>query len=108
MADHRVSSLSLEYVTVPVEAEKLGEQYDPTLDVVQMAFTAVGSDPVPGDWKAAIWETEEQPPIVRYRASCLVGPGGAAVLSKGVYAVWVKIADNPESPIMRAGTLQVY
>lgn len=108
MADHRISVLSTEYVVVPLlEVEVAGEPYDPTNDLVKMAFTALTSDPTLLDFKSAIWQTDEQPPIVRYSVACLVGPA-AVVLSKGMYAVWVKITDNPEVPVQRSGTLQVY
>jgi hypothetical protein len=95
---------SLQYVKAPVSAVVDGAAYDPTSDTVQMAFTAVGVDPVSGDWKTAGWETISG----RYYARCLVGPGGTIDLAVGSYTVWVKVTDSPEIPILRSGGLRVY
>jgi hypothetical protein len=69
-----------------------------------MAFTK-GPTPVSGDWKTAEWETAG---TKRY-ARCLVGPGGTTTLAKGLWAVWVKLTDNPEIPVKKAdGMLEVF
>lgn len=57
-----------------------------------------------GDWQLADWETISG----RYYARCLVGPGGTVTLAVGNCNVWVKVTDNPEVPIMPAGTLTIY
>lgn len=100
----RISSLSTEYVRVPVTATKNGLPYDPTSSTVQMAFPGYGVEPITGDWKSASWETQGG----NYWARCLIGPsGGTITLADGFYDVWVKIADSPETPVRRAGTLTI-
>lgn len=98
-----ISVLSREYVKVAVSATEAGSAVDPTNDTVQMAFPVLGTDPISGDWKAATWETVG----TTYYARCLVGPGGTVTLAAGSYNVWVKVTDNPEAPVRRAGVLKV-
>lgn len=102
-----ISSLSSEYVLVPVTFTVSGSITDPTGDAVSMAFLPPGTDPAGGDWVAGSWESDTtitgHP--VRY-ARCLVGPSGK-VLSKGSYTCWVRISDSPEVPVKQAGLLQV-
>lgn len=95
---------SLQYVKVKVTATVSGAAYDPTSDTVKMAFTAIDTNPVSGDWNTADWETIGS----NYYARCLVGPTGTITLAAGTYVVWVKITDNPEIPILRSGSLLVY
>jgi len=99
------SSLSLAYVQVDVTAKAAGVIYDPTSDVVQFAFPVVGTDPVGGDWQTGSWTTDVG--TGRYLAQCLVGPGGTVTLDRGTYAVWVKITDSPEVPVMQVGAIQI-
>ena len=98
-----LSSLSLEYVRVAVTIKRLGVEVDPTTDTVQMAFTAVGVEPVSADWKSASWETVDG----EYIARCLVGPTGTVTLSDNMYTIWVKVADDPEIPVRPVGRLRV-
>lgn len=98
---HSQSSLSTEYVRVAIDAG-----VDPTADNVQMAFPVTGVAPVLGDWKSATWETSDG----TYYARCLVGPGIGGVVSLtagGLYDVYVKIADNPETVVRNTGALAV-
>jgi hypothetical protein len=97
-----LSALSKEWVKVPVQVTESGVGRDPTGDTVQMAFVAHGVNPGSSDWKAAAWETADG----IYLARCLVGPA-AVVLAVGTYAVWVKVTDNPEVPVLRVGSLTV-
>lgn len=101
------SVLSLDYVRVPVSAVSAGLPINPTSDQVQMAFPVHGLDPVAGDWKTAIWETDATVTPNVYYARCLVGPGGTVTLSVGTYDVWCKVTDNPEVPARNSGELQV-
>lgn len=94
---------SLQYVPVIVTA--MGG--NPTTDVVAMAFTTSG-EPQPGDWKSATWDTTTALGANQYLAQCLVGPGGTVQLAAGQYSIWVKVTDNPEVPILPAGTLGIY
>lgn len=95
----KISSLSREYVRCPISATEAGVTVNPSVDTVVMAFTLDGAEPAAADWKAATWETAG----TTYYARCLVGPGGTVVLPDGVYTVWVKVTDNPEVPVLRAG-----
>jgi hypothetical protein len=102
-----ISSLSLEYVYVPVAAKVAGVAVDPSADAVALAFMVGRADPAPGDWKTASWDTDATTTPATYRARCLVGPAGAVQLVPGVYQVWVKINDSPEVPVKLAGPLKV-
>ncbi len=102
------SVLALQYVRVQITATKSGVHYDPTGDTVVMAFVVADTDPISGDWKAAIWETIGAGTSAIYNAMCLVGPGGTIALAKGVWAIWVKVTDSPEIPAENVGTLTIY
>jgi hypothetical protein len=102
-----ISALSLEYVRVPVAAKQSGLVVDPSADVVKLAFTAAGVDPVSGDYKTSSWETDATTTPSTYYARCLVGPAGTVTLAAGTYQVWVKVTDSPEIPVKRSGTLIV-
>lgn len=95
-----ISSLSKEYVLVPVSAKEAGAPIDPTTSPVEMAFAAADADP--DDWHEAEWETAGS----KHYARCLVGPGEVEI-EKGLWQVWVRVTDNPETPVMRAGELRV-
>lgn len=101
------SVLSTVYIKSQITATVNGVYpYNPTVDVVQAAFVAPGTNPGALDWKSASWETKGS----TYFARCLVGPGvGAALdLVAGTYRMWIKITDNPEIPVLEAGNLRVY
>lgn len=93
--------------TQPVQQQVLatlgGSPYDPTGDVVKMAFIPSppgGNPPNPasGQWNPATWEIDPGPV---YWASCLVGPAnGGVVLAPGAYAIAVMITDNPSVPVL--------
>jgi len=101
-----VSSLTLEFVRVPVAATKSGVAYDPSADVVSLAFVPRGVDPQAADRHQGSWEPSGDPSHP-FSARILVGPGGVVQLAAGTYSVWVKIADNPEVPVLRAGIVEV-
>lgn len=101
----KISALATEFVKVETTATKNDVAYDPTADAVALAFVAVAGTPVAGDWKTGSWETISG----RYHARALVGPsGGVITLAVGRYSVWVRVTNNPETPIIRAGELEVY
>lgn len=101
----RISSASTEYVRIPVAATKNGATYDPTGDTVQMGFSLAGDTGAPSTWYAATWETS---PTGQW-AICLIGPAGVTQLDPGTYIPYVKIADSPEIPVIRAqGFVEVY
>lgn len=101
----QINVLSLQDVLWPVPATKLGASFDPTADVVRLAFKPVGVAPVSGDFVTGFWETWANG--VHY-AGVLIGPGGTIALQLGSYTVFVKVTDSPEIPVMQApGTLDV-
>lgn len=102
-----VSTASLEYVRVPMAGLAAGQAVDPTGDTVAMAFLAGAGPPESGDWKTAGWDTDPSTYPPTYWAQCLVGPAGTVTLTAGVYSVWVKVTDSPETPVKRAGQLKV-
>lgn len=99
-----ISHLSLQYVVVPVTATTLtGASYNPTADVVQMAFMPQATQvPQNADWQAASWATRAGNVLQPYAACCLVGPGGTIQLAIGTYIVYVKVSDSPEIPVLQA------
>lgn len=102
-----MSSLSTEYVLVPVSARVEGILINPTGDEVQFAFKSDGTDPAPADWLTGSWASTS-PLNNYYQAQILVGPGiGGNVLAIGTYVVWLKITDNPEIPVRQPGTLTI-
>ena len=106
-----LSHLSLEYVSVPVQAFTLaGAAYNPTGDTVQMAFMPQATQvPQSADWQAATWSTVASNVLFPYSASCLVGPGGTITLGIGTYVIYVKIADSPAVPVEQAPMqLEIY
>lgn len=102
------SKLSTQYWSVPVAATKAGAAYNPTADVVQFAFMPTPTQtPVTADWVSGVWETVATSIIYPYNAKCLVGPSGATVLTSGSYNVYMKVTDNPETPVFIVGTLGI-
>ena len=102
-----LSAVSLEYIRVKVLLKTQRKNYDMTQDVVRFAFTDGGS-PETANWVDGSWETETLPHgnVTNY-ARCLVGPGGTITLGTGVYAIWVKVMDDPEHPAQCVGDLHV-
>jgi hypothetical protein len=99
-----VSHLSLEYVKIPVAAVINGVAYDPHADVIKVAFTARGVDPVVGDWIAGSWESDG---AGGWQARVLVGPSGDTQLAAGIWDVWLKVIDSPEVPVRKVGVVEV-
>jgi hypothetical protein len=101
-----MSRLSTQYVQVPVEAIISGAAYNPTGDIVRMAFMSGWALPEDSDWLAASWSDSTAPGI--YLAQCLVGPqNGGKDLGPGTYAIWVQITDSPEIPVFTPGSLVI-
>lgn len=98
MTTKELSSLSLEYVRVPIKGPA-----DLTVPV-EAAFTAGEEvEPLESDWVPATWDVQRG----RTYALALVGPGGAAVLADGTWMVWVRFAAGDERPVLLAGELVV-
>lgn len=101
-----ISSLSTVYVQIPVRAYIQGEPYNPTGDVVALAFMTGWNNPGSGDWHTGSWSTGEFGET--YLAQLLVGPGsGGLPLAVGTYSIWLRVQDNPEVPITQPGMLTV-
>ena len=100
MATLKMSELSTEYVRVSVATNP---PTDPTTDDVSLAFLEAGTEPTDPDWIAGTWETVSG----TYYARVLVGPDGHA-LDVGSYIVWLKVVDNPEEPVRKAGKLVIF
>lgn len=102
-----MSSASLQYISVPVNAVKAGAPYNPTSDAVQFAFLLdISGTPGSSDWVSGSWVTLPNY-LYPWACQCLIGPGGTITLSPALYVVWVKITDNPEIPVLIAGMLRV-
>ena len=100
-----ISDLSTVYIKSKIVATKNGASYNPTADVVEVAFKPPGVDPTGPDWHAASWETAG----TSYYARLLVGPVGGTVLPVGTYRMWIRITDAPEVPVLEApGTVRIY
>lgn len=101
----QLSSLSTEYVRVPVSAFEDGVEVNPSPLAVEMAFPAYGVEPAGGDWVTAEWEPGAA--CGGWFARCLVGPAGAVTLANGSYDVWVRVTDSPETPVRKAGPIRI-
>lgn len=103
----QISRLSLQYITVPVQAFRGGTAFNPTGGTVQFAFVVGnGSVPTTGMWVSGSWITMANFNYP-YAAQCLVGPGGATAPTSGNYTVWLQVFSAPETPVVIAGQLQV-
>jgi hypothetical protein len=100
-----MSSLSTVYVQIPVRAYIDGQVYNPTGDVVSLAFTTGWTNPSSGDWHTGSWSLGEYGET--YLAQLLVGPSGGLSLAVGTYSIWLRVQDNPEVPIMQPGMLTI-
>lgn len=101
-----IAADSIEYVRVPVSIRENGVWLNPTADTVELAFPVEGTAPVSGDWHAATWETDTTTTPDSYFARALLGTGNF-VLTAGIRDVWVRVTDNPELPVRRAGNVEI-
>jgi hypothetical protein len=101
-----ISSLATLMIQVPISARLNGSpNYNPTGDIVQLAFMAGDNKPTTPDWQTGSWAIDPGP---EYLAQCLVGPTGTVTLAVGTWSIWVKVLDNPETPVLPdVGTLIV-
>lgn len=107
----RYSILTKQHVKVGVRFMSEGAEVDISTDPVSLAFPVYGVDPVALDWLTSDWEVVANPAVGNYKylARTLIGPGSAKTLPVGLYDVWVKVTDNPESPVIQAtGMLEIY
>jgi hypothetical protein len=97
-----LSSLSLEFIKVPVSVVLNGVAYDPHSDPVALSFPLRGAAPTV--WTAGSWESDG---AGGWQARILVGPGGVLQLAPGTYDCWIRVTDSPEQPIRKAGIVEV-
>lgn len=99
----RIPSGSVEFLTVLVDT---GGVATLSSQPVAFALTAVGYDPDgTTTWRSASWSGEAG---TSRSAAILIGPGTSHIIAEGKYEVWVKVTDNPESPIVHAGRLTIF
>jgi hypothetical protein len=98
-----IAAETVQYVRVAVSATKAGVAYNPTSCVVSFAFVPVefGETTNGATWHTGSWDTVSGV----YYAMVLVGDGWS--LAPDTYAVFVRIVDSPETPVMHAGYLRV-
>ena len=82
MAGASISTLSTQYVIVPVRAYSGGVPYNPTGLTVQMAFISGWGKPADEDWNDASWSSSSTVNGY-YQAQCLVGPGAGGAATAG-------------------------
>jgi hypothetical protein len=77
-----------------------GANPDTGLDVVQFQFVVGGlpkrAEPKSDGWIDGFWINQAPGPLL---AGILVGPGGTIQLDPGTWAVWIKIIDDPSTPV---------
>lgn len=86
---------SVEYLNVTVSAPA-----GVSLSAQPVAIAVVAGSPAVTDWHTAAWVEGTT------TARLLVGPAHVA-LTPGYLNVWVKVTDNPETPVLKAGTITV-
>ncbi|MGW2692340.1 hypothetical protein ACWC3Y_10815 [Streptomyces sp. NPDC001296] len=98
---------SRQYVQALVDVTVAGQPYNPTVDTVEFAFSAVSARPT--TWYTGGWDgTQPVPGTNGYTAQVLVGPGSSGpTLAAGKYTVWIRITDTPEQPVINVGQLVV-
>lgn len=96
MARTSIDRDSVEYVKIPVTSPpsvSLGTQ------TVEVAITDPVNRPEEADWNSAEWHDDK---TVRF----LIGPG-AFPLAEGTHRVWLRLTDEPEVPVLIAGSITV-
>lgn len=93
---------STEYRRILVAAtDDQGDAINPTSYDVEIAFVAVGAQPIEADWNPATWVTSGS----TYYARILVGPEGGLVLADTDFHVYVRVDAGMEYPYLLAGRL---
>ena len=103
MLDIEISVLSRVYIKSPITATVAGSIVDVTGDAVEMAIVVAKTDVTDGDFHSATW--------VAGSAAILVGPGGSpsiGTFAPDFYDVYIRITDNPETPVLFAGTIKFF
>lgn len=98
------------YLYADITAKTAGVLVNPTAFAVTVAVVPAGTTPTAGDFKAAVWVTDNTGAIPVYSARTQIGPGsaGPTLVAGRVYTVHAKIAATPEVIILRCGQIQAY
>ncbi len=104
-----ISVASTEYIKVPVFARDSTGIINPTADVVKFTFPAAEIPITTGTtWTTGTWETVVLNGTTVYKARCLIGPtGGALVVPIGSWDVWVQITHGLEVVARKAGQIKI-
>jgi len=98
-----ISSLSTEYIRVPIRVREDGEFVDPTANVVEFAYAAAGDEPAEADWVTGAWETDAG----RYYAKVLTGPDGDVDPGDGTWVLWARVTRTPAVPVRATGLVVI-
>jgi hypothetical protein len=98
-----IPAASVEFVTVWVDSRGSATL---TTQPVAIAFQSCGTSPGTGTiWITAAWTGAQG---LARAARALIGPGTGNVIGKGIWEVWAKVTDNPESPVFFCGQVKVF
>jgi hypothetical protein len=103
-----MSRQSVDDILVPVVMRiPEGGNPDTSLDVVQFQFTPgflpPRSQPGDGDWTDGFWLTQGR----QLLAGITIGPGTSWPLPRGTWVIWLKIEDDPTTPIKAVDTVTI-
>jgi hypothetical protein len=99
----RIPSGSVEFLSVWVDTDGVATL---SSQPVAIALTPLRSDPDDDTtWRGASWAGSA---ATARSAAILIGPGTSHEIDAGKYEVWVKVTDNPETPIVHAGRLTIF
>lgn len=96
---HRIHVASTEYLRVPIASTVDGATVDITSDAVEVAVVASGTALAEADWADGTWETDTVNSVDTYYARLLITAGD---FTEGWYRVYVRITDDPETPVVEA------
>lgn len=84
---------SVEYLYVDIKTDRLLDT-----QAIEVAFSV---DLPPTLWHTASWQGDPG----KFRSARVLLDGS---LAKGVYDIWARVTDNPETPIIHAGRLRIH
>jgi hypothetical protein len=106
----RMSVTSTDDIIIPVKvAIPEGGNANITTDVVQFAFVPGGlatrRSPSDTEWNVGFWLVQDSGAV---NACITVGPGAGLTLTRGEWAIWIKIEDNPTTPVVPVDQLTIF
>jgi hypothetical protein len=98
---------STEYIKVPVTPAKgpNGMPIDISGDIVDISV--VKGTPTDEDWKTAAWIGTPDPSTGQLTARLLVSPVTFGLSAGDTASVYIRVTDNPEIPVLKAGQLMI-